>query len=178
MEDDARLVLRTTAGDSAAFGELYDRYAAVIRAICFDATHDLNSAQDLAQDVFLRAFAKLLKLRNGDRFGPWLVAISRHVCQEWRRSRKRDRHKYTADPPETGEKTVHDSVDAVAELRLAIAKLPEKERLALHLLYLQQQPAGMAREVLGLSNSAFYKIVARARERVAKLLSNEQGIIR
>ena len=177
MEDDANLVQRTVGGDSAAFGDLYDRYAGIIRAICFDTTRDLNLAQDLAQEVFLRAFAKLPQLRNKSRFGPWLVAIGRHVGQEWLRSHRRDRHKFTSDPPEVGDETDFDSTDAVAELRLAITRLPERERLALHLLYLEEQPAEVAREIMGLSNSAFYKTVARARLQLEKMLSHEQEIL-
>ena len=182
MEDDASLVQRTVGGDSAAFGELYDRYAGIVRAVCFDTAHDLNTAQDLAQEVFIRAFSKLSHLRQRDRFGPWLVAISRYVCQEWCRSRKRDRHRFMSDPPEANTKTDTNSLDVLselrlAELRLAIARLPEQERLALHLFYLQQHPVDVARGVLGLSNSAFYKIVARARERLAKLLSQASEFI-
>jgi len=71
------------AGDSAAFGHLYDRYASIIRAVCFDTSHNLNEAQDLAQEVFLRAFRDLNKLQNGDRFGSWLHSIAKNVCREW-----------------------------------------------------------------------------------------------
>jgi RNA polymerase sigma-70 factor (ECF subfamily) len=176
MEADESLVKRTLQGDPAAFGELYDRYAGVIRAACFDTTLELNSAQDLAQEVFLRAFVKLPTLRQSDRFGPWLISISRHVCQEWRRSRRRDRHTFTSDPPEISESTNSDSVDTSSEIRLAIAQLPERERLALHLFYLQQQSAEEARGILGLSYSAFYKVVARAKQRLTKLLSGQAGI--
>ena len=174
MEADESLVKRTLQGNSAAFGELYDRYAGVIRAVCFDSTHEVNSAQDLAQEVFLRAFVKLPKLRQRDRFGPWLISISRHVCQEWRRTRRRDRHTFTPEPPEAGESTNAESIDSSSELRLAISQLPERERLALHLVYLQQQSADEARGILGLSYSAFYKVVARAKERLTKLLSAER----
>ena len=177
MEDDANLVLRTIGGDSAAFGVLYDRYAGVIRATCFDTTRDIISAQDLAQEVFVRAFAKLSKLRKGDRFGPWLFAIARHVCQEWQRSRKRDRHRYTSNPPETNTNTDRDSADAISELRLAIAELPERERLALHFFYFQRDSVDIACGVLGLSKSAFYKVVAHARERLAQVLSKRLEII-
>jgi RNA polymerase sigma-70 factor (ECF subfamily) len=177
MEDDASLVQRTVGGDPAAFGDLYDRYAGMIRAVCFDTTHDLNAAQDLAQEVFLRAYSTLPKLRAVDRFGPWLFAIARHVCQEWRRKKKRDRHQFTADPPEVDEAADQMTSDSLSDLRLAMTQLPERERLALHLLYLQEHPANFARSVMGLSSSAFYKVVARARERLAKLLSSNQEII-
>jgi len=177
MEDDSSLVRRSVEGDSAAFGILYDRYAPVVRALAFDVTHDVNSAQDLAQEVFLRAHAKLPTVRDGDRFGPWLIAIARHCVQEWRRSRRRDRHRFMAEPLEMISVTEDRADENATALRLAIAQLPERERLALHLHYLQEQPVAVAQQVLGLSYAAFYKIVARARERLARILSNEQETI-
>lgn len=178
MEDDASLVVRTVKGDSAAFGILYDRYAGLIRAACFDSTRDLTIAQDLAQEVFVRAYAKLGKLRKEDSFAAWLFGIARHVCLEWQRTRRRDRHRYTSDPPETHQPATPDLTDTISELRLAIADLPERERSALHLFYLQSDPVDDARRVLGLSKSAFYKVVASARERLAKVLSKRLENIR
>ncbi|WP_010586372.1 RNA polymerase sigma factor [Schlesneria paludicola] len=177
MEDDSSLVRRTVEGDSAAFGLLYDRYAPIVRALAYDVTHDMNLAQDLAQDVFLRAYGKLSTVRNGERFGPWLIAVARHCVQEWRRSRLRDRHRFSAEPMEVISDPENRAEESVTALRLAIAQLPERERLALHLHYLQEQPIAVAQRVLGLSYSAFYKILARARERLARILSNEQEAI-
>ena len=60
---DETLVQGALNGDQAAFGELYDRWARIIRAICFDTTHNLDAAEDIAQEVFLRALEKLGVLR-------------------------------------------------------------------------------------------------------------------
>ena len=52
---DANLVEAVLSGDRSAYTDLYDRYARLVRAICYDATWDLNHSQDLSQEVFLRA---------------------------------------------------------------------------------------------------------------------------
>jgi RNA polymerase sigma-70 factor, ECF subfamily len=176
-EYDASLVRETLNGDKSAFGTLYDRYARIIRAICFDTTRDVNGAQELTQEAFLRAFTRLPQLRRADRFGPWLVSIARHVCREWCRSRRRDRHRYTANLPELIDTSHSEVGDTGRELRMAITKLPERERTALHLLYMQGDSAEVARSILGLSHSGFYKVVLRARERLAEILSGEQETI-
>lgn len=72
---DGTLVQGALNGDRAAFAELYDRRARLIRAICFDSTHDLDTAAGLTQEVFPRALQKLRKLRNPQRFAPWLGGI-------------------------------------------------------------------------------------------------------
>ena len=53
-----------------------------------------------------------------------------------------------------------------------IRELPEAERMALHLFYLDEQPAEFARQILKLSQSGFYKVLARARDLLAKKLKN------
>jgi RNA polymerase sigma-70 factor (ECF subfamily) len=178
MEDDANLVKKTIAGDASAFGQLYDRYARVIRAICFDETRDVQGAQELAQEVFLRAFARLAKLRNAERFGPWLVAIARHVCREWRRGRRRDRHQYMSEPPEIDRIPDTGADETIDRLRLAITTLPEQERLALHLFYLEGDSVEAACHILGLSRAGFYKRLDRARRRLAEILCRAEETTR
>ncbi|MCK4343123.1 MAG: sigma-70 family RNA polymerase sigma factor, partial [Phycisphaerae bacterium] len=74
---DATLVQGVLSGDRDAFAELYDRWAGLIRATCFDTTRDLDTAEDLAQEVFLRALQKLGNLRDPRRFVAWLMGIAR-----------------------------------------------------------------------------------------------------
>lgn len=78
---DKALVLAVFAGDKAAYETLYDRYAPLVRAVCYDMTGNLADAQDLAQDVFMRAYEKLDRLRDPELFGRWVVGIaSRESC--------------------------------------------------------------------------------------------------
>lgn len=177
MVTDATLVLGTLQGDREAFAELYDRRARLIRAICYDVTRDLDSASDLTQEVFFRAFQKLNELRDPNRFGAWLTGIARQVCREWRRGRRReqkaldglaatDRHEPA--PPE------NPLDERISMLRDAIASLPEKERLALHAFYLQGRNVEQARMVLGLSRSGLYRVLSSARKRLKGVLSKQE----
>jgi len=87
---DAALVHRVLTGEQNAFAVLYDRYARLVRAICFGATRDFHAAADLTQEVFLRAYRNLARLDDGEQFGLWLTGIARRACSEWRRGRVRD----------------------------------------------------------------------------------------
>jgi len=168
---DATLVLKVLNGDSAAFGELYDRYARLVRSICYDSTRDVEHAQDLAQEVFLRAYAKLNKLKEPDRFGPWLVSIARNVAREYRRSKFRDRHILVGMAPEGEPGTEPREIeDQLSDLRGAIGTLDERERLALHAYYLQGQNVEQVKKVLGVSRSGLYRLLARGRKKLEKLL--------
>lgn len=169
MEKDATLVSRALRGDRAAFAELYDRWARLIRAISFDVTRDFDEAADITQEVFLRAYRKLGGLRNPDRFATWLAGIARQVGREFLRDRMRAR------------KPLIDQADAevlpderIPALREAMASLPERERLALHAFYLQGLDVERARKVLGLSRSGMYRVLSCARERLRCAMNKQE----
>ncbi|MBL4701513.1 MAG: hypothetical protein JKX85_09670, partial [Phycisphaeraceae bacterium] len=69
---DAELTQRFCAGDREAFVKLYDRYAFLVRSIVYDTTGRLADAQDLTQEVFLRAWQKRSELRDPCKFTAWL----------------------------------------------------------------------------------------------------------
>ncbi len=172
---DKTLIEAVFAGDKAAYEKLYDRYAPLVRAVCYDMTGNLADAQDLAQDVFMRAYEKLSHLRDPARFGKWLVGIARLRCKEWRRQRLRSQNRNVGlnnarsaapEPPDDSR---------IELLREMITTLPEKERLALHTFYLQGSSADNVRRIMGLSRSGFYRVLERARKRLEQLLIAEQG---
>jgi RNA polymerase sigma-70 factor (ECF subfamily) len=175
---DKTLIQAVFAGNKAAYEKLYDRYAPLVRAVCYDATGNLADAQDLAQDVFMRAYEKLEHLREPARFGKWLIGIARLRSKEWRRQRLRSQNKNVGlnDAQAVVPNPSDDS--RIERLREKITTLPEKERLALHTFYLQGNSAEAARRTMGLSRSGFYRVLERARKRLERLLIAEQENIR
>lgn len=175
---DKALIEAVFAGEKAAYGKLYDRYAPLVRAVCYDMTGNLADAQDLAQDVFMRAYEKLDRLRDPERFGNWLVGIARLRCKEWRRQRLRSQNRNVG--LNNAQTAAHEPPDdsRIELLRKMITTLPEKERLALHTFYLQGNSADNARRIMGLSRSGFYRVLERARKRLEQLLIAEQENIR
>src|SRR4051794_29546830 len=126
MGDTRELVARVRGGDQAAFAALYDRHARVVRAICYDATAHLASADDLTQEVFLRAYQKLHQLRDDSRFVAWLCEIARRAGRDWQRRSRRN----IARPNSASAIDVAAPKEEphLAELRHAIRQLPDNER--------------------------------------------------
>jgi RNA polymerase sigma-70 factor (ECF subfamily) len=110
-------------------------------------------------------------LRDPERFGAWITQIARRAGRDWQRRHKRDRHEFHAQPPEPS--TAFDD-NSASELLEAIRWLAYRERMALHIFYLDEQPAELARTTLGLSTSGFYKLLERARANVAKIIQQDQ----
>jgi RNA polymerase sigma-70 factor, ECF subfamily len=170
MANDAELARRGAAGDREAVGAIFDRYAPLLRAILLDAAGSLPEADDLLQEVFVRACRSLGQLQAPERLGAWLVGIARRQGHDFRRKAARRRRRFVpliGEPEAAVDEAPSEAVDLV---RRAIAELPERERMAVHIHYLAGEPAELAREALGLSASGFYKLLERARGRLQKRL--------
>lgn len=167
---DAELVLKSLNGDESAFGELYDRYAKLVLAISRESTHELASAQDLTQEVFLRAYSKLGLLKDFDRFGPWLISITKNVGREFRRSKGRDRLVLLGQESEELSDPPKEESERVQLLEKAMSMLNKKERLALHVHYLQEADGEQGKKMLGMSRSSYYRLVDRAKKRIGGII--------
>lgn len=81
------LIRAAQGGDRAAFGRLYEQYERLIHGILL-AHVAYDDAEDLMQDVFVKALQQLPNLREPAAFCSWLIAIARRVATDHRRSRK------------------------------------------------------------------------------------------
>jgi RNA polymerase sigma-70 factor (ECF subfamily) len=74
------LVIAAASGDRDAFGELFTRYHGQILAIAMRRLQDHGEAQELAQEVFVKAMTKLDQLRTPVCFPAWLRSITRRMA--------------------------------------------------------------------------------------------------
>jgi len=74
---DEELVRAAQAGDRAAFGYLYERYAGMVHGILLTRVPPV-AVEDLVQDVFVQAMPRVVALREASHFGGWLAAIARN----------------------------------------------------------------------------------------------------
>ncbi len=183
VTDDCTDLAAHGAGDRHAFGRLYDRHAAVVLSFCRrGAGRVSDESEDAMQETFLRAHSKLDQVTDCRGFRSWLLTIAGFVSRERRRSTARYRaHVNTTDGAPAllaghAEPTPHQHAahaDDLARLSAALDQLPDDERLAIHLQYLEHDPVHAAQAALGLSRSGFYKLLARAREHLARIMSVE-----
>ncbi len=83
----AKDVALATAGNRQAFEALYRVHVNRVFALCVRMTNDRSSAEELTQDVFVRAWQKLSLFRGDSAFGTWLHRLGR----ERRAEREEDR---------------------------------------------------------------------------------------
>lgn len=178
MDDDISDLRAAGTGDHEAFARLYDRHAAVVLSLCRRRTCVEAEAEDATQETFLRAYQMLDQLVEPTGFRLWLYSIARRVCAERRRAAgRRVRHEEDAAAYREGQFVpllegceAASQAEQLARLSVALDALSKDERLAIHLYYLERDPATAATSALGLSRGGFYKLLARARNRLAALL--------
>ncbi len=88
MTDERALVRTAQGGSRQAFASLVERYSRAVLARQFALTHEMSTAEDLAQETFLRAWQGLSRLEETVAFGSWLLSIAGHVGMEWVRARQ------------------------------------------------------------------------------------------
>ena len=91
MVPDAELVDRARSGDLQAYGTLVDRYQRAVLAAVLPLVGNRHAAEDAAQDVLAQGYFKLAHLRDGARFGAWLLRIARREAVRLSKTLRRTR---------------------------------------------------------------------------------------
>ena len=145
-EPDERLVRALEGRDAKALEALYDRYGNYVYSVCLRMVGDVQLAEDLSQEVFLRLWRRpdLYDVGRG-RFVTWLLSVARNRGIDERRSRGR-RFRYETPPSLAAEEmlaaaaTVEEEDPAVLSderivIQRALGALPPEQRLAIQLAY-------------------------------------------
>jgi RNA polymerase sigma-70 factor (ECF subfamily) len=120
------LIAAAGTGDRAAFKRLYERYARMVHGVALARLRP-QEADDVVQEVFLRALEGLSTLQEVGAFGGWLAAIARHVSVDVvRRTRQRADLEEAVEEPSMREHQ-HDDLEAARALD-AVRGLPEAYR--------------------------------------------------
>ncbi len=135
--DDAELVVRTLAGDWAAYSDLVGRYRDAVFGVAYHHLGDFDEAEDAAQEAFVRAYVRLKQLRDAARFAPWLHRIASNVCVDILRRRTHDVMALNAEEPEaaSADRDLEQTAARVT-VKQALAKLSERFRLTVTLYYI------------------------------------------
>ena len=170
---DRQLVAQALEGDSAAFGRLVTKHYAVVRGLAIRYLRDTGLADDIAQEVFVRAYSDLDTLRDQDRFGHWVCRIASNLC---RMALRRKRMVSVVDPDDLavedrGPDSVYEGDRIREQLWDVVGELPHGEREALVLYYLLEEKLSAVSKTLGISKNAAAVRLHRGRQRLKEVLT-------
>lgn len=176
MLSDSELWARSRAGDTAAFGLLFDRHHNAIYSYCFRRLGDWSVAEDALSVVFLEAWRRRDKVLPDGKVLPWLYGIATNVIRSQRRTRKR----YAAalsrlpDPKPSPDFAVGaderlDDVRRVQEVLRLVSKLSKRDQDVLALVAWQELCYEDAAAALEIPVGTVRSRLSRARFRLREL---------
>ena len=183
--EDAQLVNQFLTGDEGAFTTLVKKYQKSVHALAWRKVGDFHTAEELAQDTFLKAYQKLSTLKNPNQFAGWLYVIADRICIDWHRKRRPSMESLeTTKGEEIEESSYRHYEDEKREeasiehrqgrIKDLLEKLPESERTVVTLHYLGEMTYKAISEFLGVSPNTVKSRLQRARNR----LKEEDAMVR
>jgi RNA polymerase sigma factor (sigma-70 family) len=179
---DQELWTAASAGDTAAFAVVFDRYARAVYNHAFRLTGSWATAEDVTQTVFLVAWRRRAQARLVDgMLLPWLLVIATNTARTETRSTRRWLALLRRIPPErdSGPDPADDVAGRVDDERrmrdilAAVRGLPRAEREAVALCLWSHVPYADAAAILGVTEAAVRSRVSRARARLNRMLTDE-----
>ena len=183
---DEMLVRRTLDGDKAAYGLLVARYQTRIHSFVFRYLGNAADAEDLTQEVFIRAYRNLHRFRGEAKFSTWLYQIAKNMAFNKLREFKRRvygwlKPNHTNDEGEPLiEQIASDDRDPESLLegresnhhvQKAIAELNPVWRAALILRDIEEMSYEEIGEILGLAQGTVKSRIHRARSQLKEKLA-------
>lgn len=89
LRSDAELIESVLLGKHERYGELVRRYKSLVTTYCYSRVSQRETAEDLAQETFVRGFQSLNHLKKPSAFSGWLLSIAHNVCIDHLRNKSR-----------------------------------------------------------------------------------------
>ena len=177
--NDVDLIQRVLDGDQDAFTTLVNKYQKSVHALVWRKIGDFHIAEELTQDVFLKAYKRLSTLKRPEQFPGWLYVIATRHCFSWLRKKQVPIRSLDAMSMEELEEACYAQYDADRGETAAIEKrhelvkrllkkLPESERTVVTLYYLAEMSGEEISQFLGVSPNTIRSRLHRARQRLEK----------
>jgi RNA polymerase sigma factor (sigma-70 family) len=161
---DSYFVYRCLNGETEAFAFLVDKYRESVFALAYGKLRNFDDAEDVTQEVFVKAYKNLRSLRRYDSFAIWLHSMTNNLCIDWLRSRHHERK--LIEKATSTEDSLTDSENDDPRIELinkALDILPEIYRQVLTLYYLGEMNCEEIAKTLGISPPAIRQRLSRAR---------------
>lgn len=170
------LVAKARHGDQTACRELYDRHKSGVFTLALRLAGERPEAEDLVQEIFVKAFRGLDGYRGNSSFSTWMYRIAVNCCRD-RLRQKRRHHTLPLDQVEVASTAGQRQADLGRLLEQAITKLPEGCREVFVLHDVQGMGHTEIAGILGCSEanvrSQLWKARGRLREMIAPHLESE-----
>jgi RNA polymerase sigma-70 factor (ECF subfamily) len=154
---DEQLVERVREGDGDAFRELIERHERYIYTLIIRMVGHPQTAEDLAQEVFIKLYRSIDAFRGDAKLTTWLYRLAVHTAADYRRSRSRrplealvDRIRgwFASPNPQPEEQFL--AQEERESMQMMVAELPDKYKLVVYLYHYRQMSYKEIADITGL----------------------------
>jgi len=158
-------------GDRDAFEMIIRTHSRALFAIAYGVLQNREEAEDAVQDALVKAWKSRWRVRDPEKFPAWLATIARYRARDLLRKRRTvPLDEQLLETSAAEERPSTDDSEREADVKTALATLPELHRSALALRYFEEMDYAMIEKTLGLSNGALRGILGRALASMRKRL--------
>lgn len=183
--EDQQLIEKIQSGNLGAFRELVEANKRTIYFLALDLTGQHHDAEDLSQEVFIKAFQSIRNFRRDAKIMSWLYRITVNAFIDKKRKKswqilqfQLDREKDKQNCPDPTDNGIFSDPERTTESLLiqkninrALNKLSPKERTAFVLRHYQQQSIKEIVDLMNISEGSVKSLIFRAIKKLQKALS-------
>jgi len=169
--EDGYVIQQCLEGKSATFGLLVEKYKKGVYALAYSEVSNFHDAQDITQEVFIKAFRNLHTLKRWDSFMGWICRITINICKDWiRTTSRRPDSEYTEDQAQS--RLDNSAIESYNEdmmnesVHEALDSLPEMYRQVLSLRYFGGMTVSEISEFLGIPRRTIDRRIRDAQSRL------------
>jgi RNA polymerase sigma-70 factor (ECF subfamily) len=182
---DNEIISRVLRGEQSAFAELVTRYQSYVFTLTLRMIKSREDAEEVAQDVFIKAYRSLADFRGEAKFSTWLYTITNTTCITFLRKKKPDVRSLDnekifemAENHDAGfSASLVEQKSRVNMVNEAIALLNPDDAVVITLFYKSEQNLEEIGKILGLEPNTvkvrLHRARARLREKMEKNFSEE-----
>lgn len=179
--DDGMLISLSAQGDEQAFEQLIRRYQHAVFSMIYRYVGDHSSAEDLAQEIFIKVWRNAAGFQGKSKFSTWLYRIVVNHCLNHNSKQKKN----VISLNQIGEcEGIDGSLPAyrerdkklqIEQIQKALAELPDRQRFALVLAHYEDKSHEEIAEIMKISLPAVHSLIFRARCALKKKLRRLLG---
>jgi RNA polymerase sigma-70 factor, ECF subfamily len=176
MEFDRELIVCAQSGDASAQEAIVKQFAPMVFRLISRFFRTREDVEDLAQDVFLKLFARIDQVRPDENFSGWLARVTVNTCyDELRKTRRRKVAMETYGPQAFSEPSVAPpEAETYGKARVALQSLDPKLRIPLILKEVEEMSVEEIARTMGLTQTNVKVRLFRARKKLAAILGGSK----
>lgn len=179
--DENVIIDQVRSGEIQAFQGLVEQYKKKVYYLAYDMMGNHEDAEDVSQEVFLRAFRFIKDFRGEAKLSSWLYRITHNVCIDQRRKKPFAILSLNQDPESGGEIEIEDSGSSPEDslrarllqkdIEKALGTLTRRERSVFVLRHYNELMVREIADILGISEGTVKSLLFRAVRRLRKTLA-------